>query len=298
MGLDFAYNDLQYLKARKSARGFRVAMTVYDLIPLVAPQYTTTDLTAYFTDLVQVSDSVFVISECTERDLMNFVTQRQLRQPQIWQIPLSSSLIESPPSRPDALPAEAEDAGFAIYVSSITSRKNHQLLLDVWSSLLQRLAPTELPFLILAGSKGSLSDETMSRIHRDPMLRNRVLHLAGLADAEVAWLYQACAFTLYPSLYEGWGLPVTESLDFGRVCVASDRTSLPEAGEGLAIHLDPTDRAAWTSQVLELWRDNALRERLEERIARQHIRVDVSRTASSVLTTLGVSPPPASPRAT
>ena len=56
-------------------------------------------------------------------------------------------------------------------------------------------------------------------------------------------LYQGCLFTLFPSHYEGWGLPVTESLALGKPCIISNVTSLPEAGGDLARYLDPDDLA-------------------------------------------------------
>ena len=288
LGLDFSFNDLDYLLDRKRAEGFQVAMAVYDLIPVVVPHFSTRDLTDYFAQLLRVSDTVLVISTQTKVDLVEFATRLQLPLPRVEVIPLSSSLIATTPSRPPSLPAEVDDVGFVVFVSTITARKNHQLLLDVWSRLLRDGRLATIPYLVFGGGRGSLSDETMSRIHHDPELAQRVVHLEGLADPEIAWLYRECAFTLYPSFYEGWGLPVTESLDFGKVCLASDRTSLPEAGEGLAIHLDPTDRDLWTENVIDLWTDVESRHRREDEIRQQHHRRDAIATTSHLLRAIGI----------
>ncbi len=72
-----------------------------------------------------------------------------------------------------------------------------------------------------------------------------------VSDAELNWLYDHCKFTLYPSLYEGWGLPIVESFNHGKACIASNTSSMPEAGQGLAVHLDPMDFSAWYQQVLQ-----------------------------------------------
>ena len=62
-----------------------------------------------------------------------------------------------------------------------------------------------------------------------------------LTDADLKVLYEGCLFTLFPSFYEGWGLPVTESLAFGKPCIASNRSSIPEAGGKLARYIDPNN---------------------------------------------------------
>jgi hypothetical protein len=72
----------------------------------------------------------------------------------------------------------------------------------------------------------------------------RVRVLTQVSDAELESLYAACEFTAFPSLTEGWGLPVGESLARGRLCVTSARGSLPEVGGPFAIYLDPADVAA------------------------------------------------------
>jgi glycosyltransferase involved in cell wall biosynthesis len=70
----------------------------------------------------------------------------------------------------------------------------------------------------------------------------RVIHAPS--DRELAWLYQNCLFTAYPSLYEGWGLPVGESVWFGKYCVASQATSIPEVCGDLLDYVDPNDLAS------------------------------------------------------
>jgi glycosyltransferase involved in cell wall biosynthesis len=60
-----------------------------------------------------------------------------------------------------------------------------------------------------------------------------------LSDAELQQAYRSCLFTVFPSLSEGWGLPIAESLAHGKFCVASNRTSIPEAGGDLVDYFDP-----------------------------------------------------------
>lgn len=71
----------------------------------------------------------------------------------------------------------------------------------------------------------------------------------GCSDDDLAWLYSHALFSAYPSLYEGWGLPVGESLWFGTPCLASNATSIPEVGGDLARYHAPLDLAAMTASL-------------------------------------------------
>jgi glycosyltransferase involved in cell wall biosynthesis len=62
-----------------------------------------------------------------------------------------------------------------------------------------------------------------------------------ITDRELAWLYRNCLFTIYLSLCEGWGLPVGESLAFGKLCLASRAGAMPEVGDECARYFDPYD---------------------------------------------------------
>ena len=90
------------------------------------------------------------------------------------------------------------------------------------------------------------------QIAHDPAVRDSVVVRHDVSDAALAWLYRECAFTLYPSFYEGWGLPVSESLAHGKFCIASTAPALVEAGQGLTKHIDPLDFVAWKSAIVEL----------------------------------------------
>ena len=87
---------------------------------------------------------------------------------------------------------------------------------------------------------------------------------------------------MYPSFYEGWGLPVTESLDFGKLCLSSRGSSLAEAGEGLTVLLDPYDRTAWRNEIMRYWTDPSLLAERESTIALTHRQA----TAEGVVTKL------------
>lgn len=118
---------------------------------------------------------------------------------------------------------------------------------------------------------------------RTPSLRGVVRFVEGPTDAELAWLYGNCEFTVHPALYEGWGLPVSESLDFDKVCLTSNGSSLEEAGEGLTELLDPFDREQWNIRIQHSWDDPNLRTARELDIKRRHARITSNHTAQVLL---------------
>jgi glycosyltransferase involved in cell wall biosynthesis len=100
-----------------------------------------------------------------------------------------------------------------------------------------------VPTLVFAGRVGWLVSDFMQQLRNSNFLDGKIVHIESPTDQELEALYDGCLFTVFPSLYEGWGLPVTESHAFGRPCIASKTTSLPEAGGSLARYIDPDNTA-------------------------------------------------------
>jgi glycosyltransferase involved in cell wall biosynthesis len=109
----------------------------------------------------------------------------------------------------------------------------------------------------------------LQQIENTNWLDGKICLLRDPTDAELIALYRGCQFTVFPSLFEGWGLPVSESLALGRPCIASNRTSLPEAGGELARYFDPENLddayqvvrdVVENPAALEAWRERVVRE--------------------------------------
>jgi glycosyltransferase involved in cell wall biosynthesis len=85
-------------------------------------------------------------------------------------------------------------------------------------------------------------------------------------DDELIALYKNAQFTVYPSLYEGWGLPVAESLAHGKYCLSSNSSSLPEVGGNLIEYLDPYDVSGWARRLQELSQNDDFIQEMEKKI--------------------------------
>lgn len=246
-------HDFAHLLALKRA-GVRLAFVFYDLLGVLAdgdPRLADPDATdipgADF--VLRHADAVLAISQFSADELAKLAHRRGLALPPLSVLRLGFTAFGA--SGPPVAVAGLAPGGFVLTVGSIGWRKNQRMLAEVWREL------RSPPPLVMAG--GVEADEVafMRRVETDPSFRGRVRVLANVDDAELWWLYQNCRFTVFASLEEGFGLPVAESLACGKVCVASNAMSIPEAGQGLAISLDPTDAAGWRAVVQRLIDDDA-----------------------------------------
>uniref|UniRef100_E6VHD5 Glycosyl transferase group 1 n=1 Tax=Rhodopseudomonas palustris (strain DX-1) TaxID=652103 RepID=E6VHD5_RHOPX len=255
-GENWSRVDFAAVARMRRERGTRVAALCQDFIPAVAPQFFAggdfvAKFDAYAQFLIQEADLVVSISEATKRDILGYAQRHGGMRGDVEIVHLGADIPAPQTARRPAALTGAQAARFVISVSTIQSRKNFDLLYHLWRRLTEQNTPN-LPTLVIVGQPGFGSTDLLWQIANDPVTANSILHLPRAGDDELAWLYQQCLFTLYPSFYEGWGLPVSESLAFGKYCLASDASSLPEAGAGLARHLDPLDFVAWRDAVLDL----------------------------------------------
>ena len=138
---------------------------------------------------------------------------------------------------------------FLLSTGTIEPRKNQLFLLEVYGRYrAQGGAP--LP-LVLAGGKGWLMDDFKQQLACFPWAAD-VHWLGYVSDAELAWLYSHCQVNLYPSHYEGFGLPVLEGMGFGAPVICSNTTSLPEIVGKAGMLLSPNDGDAWVAALMAL----------------------------------------------
>ncbi len=240
-------------------QGLKLVAIVADMIPVIFPHQfqsqETLDSFSRFAELVaRYSELPVCISKSTQNDFENFATARGISAGKSQVIYLGSETPTPIKNVPPGLPTSLDDNAFVISVSTIQVRKNHQLLYQLWRRFAEE-GRNEVPRLVLVGSPGWLTNDLRCQIANDPLVQDSILVLNHVNDAQLNWLYNRCEFSLYPSLYEGWGLPIVESLSRGKPCIASNTSSMPEASQGLALHLDPHDFRQWHNAILH-WSSN------------------------------------------
>ncbi len=137
------------------------------------------------------------------------------------------------------------DGPFVLTLSSLAPHKNLALLCNVWSRS-SRLS--SLGTLVVAGGRSTKPDELLAALGIARSARN-VIVTGHVTDADFQHLATSCQTFLFPSLYEGFGLPILEAMACGAPVVASNATSLPEVVGEAGTLLAPNDTAAWEAAI-------------------------------------------------
>lgn len=253
-GLDWDDKNVELLYFIKEERKLVVSLFCYDLIPVNFPHLTVGDTRGiygkYFSNVAWVSDNVICISESTRKDLTRLISDLGTPSPKLIINTLGCDIIENDSGETNSLSKALEGKRFLLFVSTIERRKNHEVLYRAYARLISE-GHTDLPLLIFVGMLGWGVSNFLDDLKFDHRVHEYIKIFSDVGDQELAWLYKNCLFTLYPSLYEGWGLPVVESLAHGKFCIASRESSVPEAGRNFCLYLDPWNVAAWQEAILD-----------------------------------------------
>jgi len=251
----------------------RAVLTVHDLAFHFYPDAAMPSLHHYLHVVVPRSvrraDHLIADSHNTARDLQD-----------VWQIPpeqitVVQGAVDRARFQPVTDPArlagvrakyQVGDGPFILAVSRLEPRKNHTRLIEAFHLARQE---ANLPHrLIIGGAKGWLYDSIFAKA--EELNLQEVVHFPGfVADDDLAALYSAAEFVAYPSLYEGFGLPIIEALACGTPVLTGDNSCLPEAGGPGAVYVDALDTASIAQGIIRLADDAALRQALAA-AGRQH----------------------------
>ncbi len=254
-GSEWALKDAAKIAALKSELGFRYVVMCYDIIALVFPQYFPPEHVSafrrYWNQTFPVADRILVNSRTVARDIADYCGRNGLRFAAPELVPLGFEVMLRAATTP--LPAGVAAGRYILFVSTIEPRKGHGMLIRVWQRLLAANVPQRERFkLVFVGRRGWGVDTVLDQIDDKEFCGGTLVHLAGIDDDVLAALYGGAAFCVYPSLYEGFGLPVIEALSLGKAVIASTGGALPETVGRFAPCLDPNDEDAWFA-TLKTW---------------------------------------------
>ena len=235
---------LDFLASRKAA-GNRVYQLIHDVMPLTMPWLSHPGRDIEFRRFLgrtpEYVSQFLCVSDQTEADLKTVAAAIGVDIPSRV-TPMAHEFIGAKDGH-EAVRHAVRAIGefpFILCVGTIELRKNVLSLCKVWARLQQEFG-IGLPRLVLAGRHGWLSEEVVSFLHATGDLGGYAHVVEAPSDADLAFLYRSCLFTVFPSLYEGWGLPIGESLWFGKYCIASGTSSMPQVGGDLVDYIDPYD---------------------------------------------------------
>ena len=272
-------NYFLMIRLAKSKYGIRFIPFIHDCIPILAPEHHVKELSQDFVrwiiGILFHADKYLVNSKATAAD---FVAAAKLLghtidKPAVIQLD-GEFATKVGPGADDGRQIEQnllkrhrlDHERFVLFVATIESRKNHLMAFNVWLSLIRKRGLKQTPMLVCVGNRGWLVDAAIARLNSSESLKRKVLLLSMISDHDLSELYRQCLFTLFPSSYEGWGLPVTESLSFGKVPLITAVSSLPEAGGDYAEYFDLHSEQDLLSKVERLIDDAGYRTRREAKI--------------------------------
>lgn len=282
-GSDWTADVVDHVARRKAQVGFRLAFVSYDPIPLLFPEFywapTAEGFRRFFHGIVPLADIVIVTARQVAADIATYCREHALGVPDMRAFRPGCDLAAPSSSAGTTLPAGLVPHRYACFVSTIEPRKGHRLLLAAWRRL--RASGVTGDFkLVFVGRRGWLVDELMRDIEADPDFGSNLLVLSDVSDGELAALYGNAAFGLYPSLYEGYGLPVVEMFQHGKAVIASSGGALREVVGSFSPVLDPRDEEAWVATMRAWILDPAARAPYEAEI-RERFRHPTWREASA-----------------
>ena len=263
----------------------RLIYTLYDMNFAVEPSWTTeANRVGCFDGVFRSSiaaDWVVSISESSKTDYLN--TFPHFPGERIKVIYPCSRFVQdsSLGVQPSAL-ENIKSQQFWLSVGTIEPRKNQRRLAQSYARYL-KLGGVSYP-LVLAGGKGWLMEDFEDYLI-ELGIRENVILTGYVSDDELIWLYRNCYANLYPSLFEGFGLPILEGMQFGAATLASNTSSIPEVAGDAAILLDPNDAEVWTQTMLSLVENASQRTLLKQKSLEQAKKFCWQQSASALLQT-------------
>jgi glycosyltransferase involved in cell wall biosynthesis len=271
--------------------GMPTLLTVYDLIPLLLPRQSTLRarlLARSATRLaLRAARRVIAISEAARRDYLDHF---RLQPEKIQAIPLAADPAFRPQSR-ETVAALRSRYGlperYVLYLGSNKPHKNLERLVEAWALLqLPGSAPAAeqtLP-LVIAGAWDDRYPVARQRAEA-LSLGAQIRWLGAAPEADLPALYAGALLFVFPSLYEGFGLPVLEAMACGTPVVCSNSSSLPEVAGDAALTVDPLDTERLASAIGQALDDECLREDLRAKGLRQAGSYSWPRTARLTIET-------------
>ena len=250
----------------KEAKHVKKILTIYDLIPILHPHFFEFDknkghfLEEVLKKLNKENEYVICISDATKNDLCNYLNISPSR---VFVTPLAAdSDLFYPCSDFDKVELVRKkyhipNAPYILSLSTLEPRKNLDHAIKCFAKLVQQEHIKDLYF-VLVGTKGWKYNKIFEEISNYDFLKDRIILTGYVADEDLAALYSGALAFVYPSFYEGFGLPPLEAMQCGIPVITSNTSSLPEVVGDAGIMLAPTDTDGLCQSILKIYNSLSL----------------------------------------
>lgn len=238
--LHIYHKFFEFLEGERCLLDLNIYAVVYDMTPTLFSDFHPEGVSGSFSWALhrssEVVDKYLCISKSTEHDLLSYFSSvGKSVKSEVFR--LGDEILDVVPT-----PVEGIKSPFVIYVSTLEPRKNHQFLVESWIRLGKEMLAkgVVLPKLFLIGKKGWHQPEFMKKFESKYLENDLVFLRDDVSDGQLAWMYMNCEFTIYASMYEGWGLPIAESMYYRKACISSNTSSMPEIFPEGCLFFSPT----------------------------------------------------------
>lgn len=256
VGQNLGSNEMKAFEIIKSKIKIELKLLCHDLIPINYPEFFlnkhTSLFSKYMNQTIKVVDHFYCNSKFTRNELSEYHTKMGVSQPPMTVVTLGCDLyMKKITDNESELLRSLINQPYLLFVSTIEIRKNHNLIYQMYLKLLEQGAQN-LPPVYFVGRRGWKVEALLNNLDNDSRIKDKIRILDNVSDSDLIQLYKHCWFTLYPSFIEGYGLPVAESLSFGKFCLSSNAGSLTEVGREYIDYADPHQLDQWAEKFLFL----------------------------------------------
>jgi glycosyltransferase involved in cell wall biosynthesis len=261
----------------RQTRGVKIFLTMYDLLPLLHPEYFEPAVIETFNGILEsiTEETYFLcISESTKRDLCERLSIEPAR-----------AFVTKLAAGPEFYPCEDErcvaatrvkykipDGRYLLSLSTIEPRKNTATLIRAFLSAFADHPHYSDLSLVLVGGKGWLYEPLFAELARYGAAKERIIFTGFVDDADLSAIYTGAEGFVYVPFYEGFGLPPLEAMKCGVPCVVSNSSSLPEVAGDAGIYVNPHDLSDVAAGMRTLLSETVPREASRARALRQAAR--------------------------
>jgi glycosyltransferase involved in cell wall biosynthesis len=214
-------------------------------------------------------DMIIAVSNFSAEQLSRFLQSHRLRLPPVQVCTYPGEAMGQ--SRPPPKSADSSEPVHILCISTLEPRKNHETLLKAFEQA-ARVIPRPL-FLHLAGSRYKDAQHIVDMVERTMTLNPNVIWHGNIDAHALAHLYDKCNFTVYPSVLEGFGLPIVQSVWRRRPCICANFGAMAEtAAGGGCLTVDVRDPSKLADAIVQLATRSETRQRLVDEIERRHVK--------------------------
>ncbi len=251
-----------------------IITAVYDMIPMLFPETCDNNIVRLFSNFIgsaiAYSNYIIVNTENTKNDIINFVKENKLISKEIVVVPLGSDYSTENFKNSEIserIKSIVQNNKYLLSVGTIEPRKNHKYSFDAFK---QGLFDEDISYVIV-GKKGWKVDELYEELVNNDNYDKSLFILEDISDYELDYLYKNAYFTLFPTHYEGFGLPVVESIQRGVPVLTSDIPVMREVGSTASDYFDLNNVSTLVDLVKSYKNDSKKYDDLLNKVKEYHV---------------------------